>query len=64
VKSPYDGLGIEEWEAKTRELIREHPLDSNEIYEVSIRVWEDMFNSGIGGKPFRIGIDLGVFQMS
>ncbi|MDY6804770.1 MAG: ScaI family restriction endonuclease [Cyanobacteriota bacterium] len=25
--SPYLGLPVERWEAKTRELIEEHPLD-------------------------------------
>ncbi len=58
MKSPYDELGIGEWENKTLELIREHPLDSNEIYEVTIQVWKDIFNSGIGGRSFNIGIDL------
>jgi hypothetical protein len=58
VKSPYDGLGIDKWRDKTLELIRGHPLDTNEIYEVVTKVWEGIFDSGIGGKPFRIGIDL------
>ena len=58
MKSPYSGLSIDEWENKTRELIREHPLSSNEIYEVVTKVWEDIFSSGIGSRPFKIGIDL------
>ncbi len=56
--SPYTGLSIQQWEAKTLELINEHPLDPNELYEIVTSVWEDIFRSGIGSKPFRIGEDL------
>ncbi len=31
--SPYLGLSVEELESKTKDLIRQHPLDSNEIYK-------------------------------
>lgn len=33
-------------------------MDPNEIYEVVMQVWDDIFNSGIGSKPFRIGSEL------
>jgi hypothetical protein len=58
VKSPYHGLSVSAWEERTRELISEHPLDTAEIYEVVLKVWADIFSSGIGSKPFRIGQDL------
>ena len=58
MKSPYQGLPVEGWEKRTRELIREHPLDTAEIYEVVLKVWEDIFSSGIGSKPFKVGEDL------
>ena len=58
MKSPYSGLSVQKWEKRTRQLINNHPLDPNEIYDVVIKVWNDIFNSGIGSKPFRIGSDL------
>jgi len=58
VKSPYSGLSVQKWEKRTRQLINNHPLDPKEIYSVVIKVWNDIFNSGIGSKPFRIGSDL------
>jgi hypothetical protein len=58
VKSPYQGLSPSAWEKRTRKLISEHPLDATEIYEVVQKVWDDIFSSGIGSKPFRIGRDL------
>lgn len=58
MKSPYQGLSVNAWERRTRELIHEHPLDTTEIYEVTVNVWNDIFNSGIGSKPFKIGQDL------
>lgn len=58
MKSPYAGITVEQWEAKTRQLIEDHPLDHNEIYEVVLQVWDDIFESKIGSKPFKIGEDL------
>lgn len=56
--SPYHGLPVNEWEKRTLELITAHPLDPNEIYEVVLSVWDDIFTSGIGNKPFKIGQDM------
>ncbi|SRR5579885_900051 len=58
MKSPYDGLPVSEWERLTRQLIAEHPLDSNEIYEVVHQAWNSIFESKIGSKPFQIGVDI------
>ena len=58
MESPYAGHPVEDWEGVTRQLIDVHPLDANEIYEVVIQVWGDIFESGIGRKPFKIGVDL------
>lgn len=56
--SPYEGLAIEQWRDKTLELISQHPLNSNELYDAVMSVWTDIFHSGIGSKPFRFGEDL------
>ena len=56
--SPYNGLPPSEWKKRTLELIEEHPLDPNEIYEVVVKVWNEIFKSEVGRKPFRIGTDL------
>jgi hypothetical protein len=56
--SPYKALPVEGWENKTRQLIKKHPLDPDEIVEVVMKVWGDIFLSDIGSKPFRIGSDL------
>ncbi len=45
-------------ERKTIELIVKHPLHPDGIYEAVLKVWEDIFKSGIGSKPFKIGVDL------
>lgn len=56
--SPYAGLPIDKWEDRTRQLILKHPLDSMEIHDVVHQVWENIFSSKVGDKPFRIGIDI------
>ena len=56
--SPYVNLPTEKWRSKTLELIESHPLLHTEIYEVVLKVWDSIFESGIGSKPFKIGIDL------
>jgi hypothetical protein len=55
---PYTGVPESEWVNKTRELIKSHPLNPNEIYEAVHEVWDDIFKSEIGSKPFRIGVEL------
>jgi hypothetical protein len=50
--SPYLGLSVEELESKTKDLIRQHPLDSNEIYKVVIDAWDQIFQSSIGSKGY------------
>lgn len=58
MQSPYAGLPVELWRDKTLELIASHPLDATELFEVVLKTWQDIFNSGIGSKPFKIGVDL------
>jgi len=56
--SPYNDLPVEKWYEKTRQLISGHPLSSYELYEIVNMVWQSIFASEIGTKPFRIGQDL------
>jgi hypothetical protein len=58
VDSPYQNLLPTDWYNKTLELIKFHPLNIDEIVEVVIKVWNDIFSSSIGSKPFKIGKDL------
>jgi hypothetical protein len=53
---PYDGLQPPEWRAKTEELISTHPLNPQEIVDVTLKAWQDIFESSIGG--FQIGKDI------
>lgn len=56
--SPYAGLATADWAVKTRELIEIHPLSANEIYEVVIQVWREIFESNLTSKNYKIGVDL------
>jgi hypothetical protein len=56
--SPYKGLPVDQWIQKTEKLVKKHPLSSTEIVEVVFKSWEDIFNSRIGAKGFRIGKDI------
>ena len=56
--SPYEGLATENWAVKTRELIQKHPLSPEEIYEVVIQVWREIFESNFTSKNYKIGVDL------
>lgn len=46
--SPYSGLPIEQWGAKTRELIEQHPLDLETIREVALDSWSTLWLTKIG----------------
>jgi hypothetical protein len=56
--SPYFGIPVEKWADKTKELIEQHPLDVNEIYEIVISVWEEIFESSITSRGYKIGKDI------
>ncbi|MCQ3930851.1 MAG: ScaI family restriction endonuclease [Chloroflexi bacterium] len=56
--SPYDGMPPSAWRDKTLDLIQQHPLKTQELYDVTRQAWEDIFQSKIGSRGFRIGIEL------
>jgi len=56
--SPYEGLPVAQWERKTRQLITEHPIDPNEIFDVVCQSWDDIFNSAISKRGYKIGVDI------
>ncbi|MBD5213238.1 MAG: ScaI family restriction endonuclease [Bacteroidales bacterium] len=55
MESPYQNLSEKEWLDKTKDLIDKHPL-KNEIKDIVLKSWDDIFNSKIG--PFTIGEDI------
>lgn len=55
MESPYTNLPQEKWLDKTKELIDKHPL-KNEIKDVVLKSWKDIFNSKIGS--FSIGKEI------
>lgn len=56
--SPYQGKTENDWLPITEGLLSRHPLKKEEIAEVVLECWKDIFESGIGAKPFKIGIDI------
>lgn len=56
--SPYHNLPIDQWLSKTYQLIEAHPINTQELFEITQKSWTDIFNSNIGSKPFRIGTDI------
>lgn len=52
MESPYKNLPESKWLEKTKELVNAHPL-KNEIKDVVLKSWNDIFNSKIGS--FSIG---------
>lgn len=55
MKSPYENIPEEKWLAVTKKLINNHPL-KDEIVNVVIKSWDDIFESQIGS--FSIGKDI------
>lgn len=58
VVSPYDGIPEPEWLAKTKSLIKDHPLEDEEIVDAVLESWTSIFESKIGKHGIRIGEDL------
>ena len=53
--SPYAGIERNEWVLKTEALVKEHPLNREEIVEVTLKAWKAIFKSQFGSNRFRIG---------
>ena len=56
--SPYDGIDPKDWEDKTKELLEKYPVSKDEIIQVTLKAWNDIFASSFGSKPFKIGVDI------
>lgn len=46
--SPYNGLSVDEWMAKTHELVENHPLETASIVDAVLKSWELIHGSKIG----------------
>jgi hypothetical protein len=56
--SQYVGILESEWLKKTEELVKAHPLKTQEIKAVVLQAWADIFESRLGPKRFQIGKDI------
>ena len=56
--SPYDGHPEADWKAITESLVKAHPLFGDEIRTLVTAGWDDVFESKIGSKGLRIGVDI------
>lgn len=57
MNNPYDFLPEELWQAKTEELMLAHPLQRDEIVEVTLTCWDAIFVTKIGGRAL-VGVDI------
>ena len=46
--SPYEGVPVEQWEKRTRELISQHPIATNDLVYAVLNSWNKIYNSVIG----------------
>ncbi len=56
--SPYQNKKTNEWLSVTKSLLKKHPLAAQELKEVVIQSWNDIFESKIGKREFKIGKDI------
>ena len=57
MKRPYQGVRPAHWHTKTKQLLAEHPLRTEEIVEVSHACWDGIFDSLIAGRA-KIGVHI------
>lgn len=58
MESPYKNKKVAEWQNVTKEIIKKHPLNLEEIRNVVLESWDIIFESKIGRKPYSIGKDI------
>lgn len=57
-EAPYKGRPKKDWANVTAQLIERHPLEATEVVEVVLQTWKGLFESVIGARNFRLGIDI------
>ena len=57
MNSPYHDLAVERWHEKTIELLEAHPLNGDEIVDVTLGCWSSIFRTRIGGQA-QIGVHI------
>lgn len=55
--SPYEKLPSYKWEEKTKELVKNHPLNMDLIVDVVLQAWDGIMKTKIANK-LQIGIDI------
>lgn len=55
--SPYENKSVNEWKQITEQLVKSHPLDTNEIVSVTLEAWQKIMSTKIGDE-LSIGVDL------
>ncbi len=56
MNSPYNGIPKNKWEDITRDLVRRHPFENQEIIQIVFQSWNAIFESRIG--EFQIGKEM------
>lgn len=55
MRSPYAGVDPAKWLEVTKRLIRRFPVPADELVEIVLGSWEDIFHSRIGTRQYQIG---------
>jgi hypothetical protein len=57
MNNPFSG-NSKNWAALTEKLLKKFPIPMNEMAEIVLASWEDIFHSRIGSKAYQIGRDI------
>lgn len=55
--NPYENLPLNQWKAKTIELVEKHPLKKDELVDAVLTSWNKIFDTYIGNE-LKIGKDI------
>ena len=57
-QSPYSNHTKNNWYSVTEDLINKHPLKEDDMVDIVLSAWNDIFETSIGKNGFKIGIDI------
>ena len=57
MSSPYERIAFYEWKLMTQKLVEEHPLDPDEIVDVTLAAWDGIMRTKIADE-LQIGVDI------
>lgn len=58
MESPYSRVSVSDWKALTGSLLNSFPLKMENIAQIVLESWEDIFKTTVGAQKYKLGVEI------